>query len=330
MKNKIEYLNLIKEAISITIKNRVLWWFGFLAIFSGAYFSFNYTLPGESSDSKFDEMEYMNIIRKISFYWDLYSEWIILGIIMVVFLLIILYVLGLIGRGALINSIFKVIKKEPVSFSSGFSKGVHFLGRLFLINLFFSLAFLLLMFVLIFPVIRLVILKSYITAFSLGLVALLLLISIAILFFYLRRYGEMYLIGSDLTVVNSIKLSYKLFEKNIKESFIMGLVLIGINLLIGVGLIFIILGIAIPSWLVGVIFYKSISSLAILILGIIMSIVFVALMTFIRSILNVFFETMWILFFYEIANEKENITGIAEKEKDIDLATDAKVEPEAV
>lgn len=326
MKNKIDYVGIVREAIRITINNKILWWFGFLAIFSGSYLSFNYSFPGKSSDKKFDEMEYMNMLRRISFYWDLYKEWIILGVLVIIFLLIIFYILGLIGRGALINSVFKIIKKETFSFSSGFGKGVYFLGRLFLINLFFSLTFLLAVFILIFPVIRLVILKSYVTAFLLGLVAFLLLISIAILFFYFRRYGEMYLIGNDLSVSNSIKLAYRLFEKNIKESFIMGLVLMIVNLIIGVGLILILLGISVPFGIAGVIFYKIAGKMVVSILGIIVIVAFVGLMTFARSILNVFFETIWVLFFHEIAKRKEDANSVAEKEKNIDL--NAEAEPE--
>ncbi|KKP69187.1 MAG: hypothetical protein UR66_C0001G0069 [Candidatus Moranbacteria bacterium GW2011_GWE1_35_17] len=310
---KINYFTIIKEATNITIHNKILWWFGLLTIFSGSCFSFNYTFPNNSSDIKFDEMEYMNMMRRIFYYWELYSGWIILAIAIVILIAIILYVVGLIGRGALIDSIFKVIKKENFSFSSGFKKGIYFLGRLFLIKLFFSISFLILLFILAFPVVRLAILKSYGAAILLGLVAFLLLVSIAILFSYFRTYAQMYLVGSDLGIKNSIKLAYGLFEKNIKESLIMGIVSGAVNLVIGIIIIFILIGVAIPGWIIGIIAYKIAGEFALIVLGISAVIIFVALVTLARAILNVFFEAVWILFFHEIGRESRDVKNLEEE-----------------
>lgn len=324
MKKKIDYVAIVKEAINITKRHRTLWWFGFLAIFSGSYSSFNYSFPSNNSENgEISEMEMMSMIRKVSFYWELYKEWIILGIILIAIFLIALYIIGLIGRGALINSIFKSIKKEAFSFSSGLKMGIHFLGRLFLIKLFFSVTFLILAFVLIFPIVRLVVLESYTIAISLGIIAFLLLISSAILFFYFRRYGEMYLIGSDLSISNSIKLSYRLFEKNIKESLLMGLVLIAINIVIGVVMIVVLLGLLIPLGVVAAIVYKLAGELTIIILAIIAVLILVGFLFLVSSILNVFFEAMWILFFHEIAGGDND--ELMEKEKSVEL--NAETEP---
>ncbi len=323
MQNKIDYRSIVKKAINITVSNKILWWFGFLAIFSGSYLSFNYTFPSNSSEKKMDEMEFMNMMRKISFCWESYREWIILGIIFLIVVLIGFFVLGLIGRGALIDSIFKIIKDETFSFSSGIKRGIHFLGRLFLINLFFSLAFLILIFILAFPVIRLFIFKSYLIASSLGLVAVVLLVSIFILFFYLKRYAELYLISSDLSVLNSIKLAYKLFEKNIKESFIVSLILIALNIIIGIILTLITLGLFVPGGILGVIAYTTMGELTAIVFIIMATLFFVGLIVFVRSILNVFFESIWVLFFYEIANKKEDPNNLLEREKNINLNREA-------
>ncbi|HBI17611.1 MAG: hypothetical protein UR60_C0017G0017 [Candidatus Moranbacteria bacterium GW2011_GWF2_34_56] len=322
MKKKIDYVAIVKEAINITKRHRTLWWFGFLAIFSGSYSSFNYSFPSNNSENgEISEMEMMSMLRKVSFYWELYKEWIILGIILIVILLIALYIIGLIGRGALINSIFKSIKKEAFSFSSGLKTGVYFLGRLFLIKLFFSVAFLILAFVLIFPIVRLAVLESYTIAISLGIVAFLLLVSSAILFFYFRRYGEMYLIGSDLSISNSIKLAYRLFEKNIKESLLMGLVLIALNIVVGVVMVFVLLGLLIPLGIAGAIIYKLAGELTIIILAVIAILIFIGFLFLFSSILNVFFEAVWILFFHEIAKGDKN--DLLEKEKSVELSAEA-------
>lgn len=319
MKKKIDYVSIIKEAINITLKNRLLWWFGFLAMFGGGFGSFNYTLPNNSSEERMDEMEIMNMMRRAAYYWDMYKEWIILGIVVVLLILIGLYVLGLIGRGGLIDSIFKVTKKEIFSFSSGFKRGLHFLGRIFLIDLFFSLAFLVSLFVLAFPVVRLFMLKSYGVAISLGIVAILLFVSIGFLFFYLRKYAQMYLVSSDVNVSDSLKLSYKLFEKNIKESLIMGVLVVATNFVVGIGFMVLIMVLLVPSAIIGVIVY-NIGQKPIMIAALVLAIIlFVGIMMFISSVVTVFFETIWVLFFGEIGKDGEESEVLGEKEKSVEM-----------
>ena len=328
MKNKIDYFQIIKDSIGLAKDNRFLWWFGFLSIFGGMSFSFNYNFPGNSSSNKkIDEMVYMNMMRRASFYWGLYWEWIILGIVLILLVCIGLYVVGIIGRGALIDSIFKVNKKEETNFSSGFKRGIYFLKRLFLTNLLFFISIIISTFVLVFPVARLFILKSYVIAFSMGLVAFVLLISILILFFYFKRYTEMYLISSDLNIINSIKLAYRLFEKNIKESFIMSLLLMVVNLVMGTILFVALIVILVPVGVLGAIIYGLVGKLVLVILASLVFLMLVGALIFISSILNVFVQSVWVLFFIQIAKQKKIDDALLTDKKSIELLDKSEVEP---
>ncbi|MFA6183511.1 MAG: hypothetical protein WC682_00235 [Parcubacteria group bacterium] len=327
MKNKIEYFQIIKDAMNLTKENKFLWWFGLLSMFGGMSGSFSYNFPNNSSkDKNFDEMAYMNIVRKASFYWEHYQEWIILGIILLAIIFIGLYFLGIIGRGALIDSTFKINKKENVNFSSGFKRGIYFFKRLFLVDMLFFIALIVSMFILIFPIVRLFILKSYSIAFSMGLVAFMLLISIFILFFYLKKYTQMYIISSDLNIANSIKLSYRLFEKNIKESFIMSLVVVAVNMVISMGLFFALLVAIIPIGVLGAIIYGLVGKLLLIIFACLFFLILIGGLIFVSSILNVFFQSIWVLFFVEIAKQKEIDGSLLAENNPIELINKKEIE----
>lgn len=304
MDRKIEYLSIVKEAINITKNNKILWWFGLLSIFGGISFSFNGNFSGNSDKNNFDEMTYANMVRRFSFYWENYSQWIILVGVIIIAICIAFYILGIIGRGALLDSIIKVCKNEKITFSSGFKKGVKLLKQIFLLNITFAFVFLIFIFILVFPIVRLILLESYGIAIFLGLIALMLIISISILFFYLAKYALIYLVNNNSGVFESIKLAYRLFEKNIKESFIMGLVMIAIGLIFGMIVGFIFVAFLIPGGIAGIMVYKLFGKVAVIFLVIFLGLILVAMTFLMSAVLNVFSQTTWFLFFVEIAKNK--------------------------
>lgn len=328
MNKKIDYFLIIKEAIDITKNNRVLWWFGFLSIFAGMGGSFNGNFSGNSSDkNNLDEMEYASLFRKVSFYWENYTEWIILGIILILIFCIGLFIIGLIGKSALIDSIVKVIKNEQVTFVAGFKRGTGFLKRIFLMSLLTVVTFLMFIFLVIFPVVRLFILKSYGIAIFLGLVGFMLIFFVSILYFYLIRYAQIYLISSNLGVFESIKLAYRLFEKNMKESLIMGLVMIAVSFVLGIGILLIALVIFIPGGILAALAYKMMSDLALIVLGILAGLLIIGFFIFISSVLNVFSQTVWVLFFNQIAKQEEKGDSLEAEREATKIIEGTEVEP---
>lgn len=311
MQKKIDYFQLVKDSFNFTIENKLLWLFGLLITIGGGGMSFNYNFPGsKSSEDKIDEMQLASMMRKFSFFWETYKEWIILGIILLVIILVALYLLGIIGRGALIDSIFKTLKKEEgITFSSGFKKGYHFLGKMFLMNLIFSVAVLVVIAIMAFPIVRLFMLKAYIAGALMSLVAICILISLFVLIFFLSKYAQIYLVSSNIGPVASIKLGYQLFEKNLITSFKMGAVLILVNIVLGMGLFLSIIILGLPFILLLFLSYGILGNVGAAVMGISGGVAVLFLVIFINAVYIVFSQTYLILFFQEIAKENNNEVG---------------------
>lgn len=313
MLKKIDYTKILKNSFKITRENKFLWLFGLMLALGGGGTSFNFNFPGGgSSDDKIDEMTYMNAMRKVEFFWNTYKELIILGIVFLVFLGIAFYVLGLIARGGLIDSIFKILKNEEANFKKGFKSGVGYLGRMFLISLTAIVTSLGLLIILAVPVIRLIVLESYVLGIVLGIVAFFIFFTFMILLSFLIRYAEIYLVSSNLGALESMKLGYRLFEKNIGNSILMGLIFMGISFVVGIGILFMLFALGIPTMLIGLVIYGVAGETVSIGLFVLAVILFMLLMIFISSLMNVFSQAVWVLFFEEIAREKEDDTFVDE------------------
>lgn len=333
MLKKIDYAKILKKSFRITIENKFLWLFGLMLALGGGGTSFNFNFPsGGSSDEKIDEMTYMNAMRKVTYYWEMYKELIILGIVLLVLLGIAFYVLALIARGGLIGSIFKILKNEEVNFKKGFKEGAGYLGRMFLISLATMCSSIGLLVILAVPVIRLFVLKSYVAGSILGIFALFIFITFIILLSFLIRYAEIYLVSSNLGAYDSMKLGYRLFEKNIGNSLLMGLVFMGINFVVGMGILVMLFVLGIPTMLIGIVIYGVAGKTVSITLLILAVLLFMFLMIFISAVMNVFAQAVWILFFEEIAreNNEENIAPEIVKEEKEEIAVDSSVEVEGV
>ncbi|MFZ2153766.1 MAG: hypothetical protein WAV16_00880 [Candidatus Moraniibacteriota bacterium] len=305
MERNINYAELIKEAFTLTLKNKFLWWFGLMISFGGLNSSFDFN----SSDKKeLNEMDYASLLGKVNFYWEHYQVWIILVIVILIVIFIGMIILGMLAQGALIKSTLNILKKEPANFKLGFKQGGHFLSRIFFINLYFSLITIGLTLILFFPVIRLFMLESYGAGIFLAIVAFLIVISSVVLFSFLRKYAQIYLVSGDLKFKESIRLAFALLEKNMKDSFIFGLVNLALGIILGLGLLFVALiilaiGAAIYALLAG-------KMVAMVLMGLGGLLLFI-LVAWFSSGVAVFFQTMWILFFIEIATEKKLETNLA-------------------
>lgn len=318
---KIDYFKLTKEAFTITKENKFLWWFGFLMMFCGGGMSYSYNFPGGSSDDKIDEMTFMNMQRQVTFYWDLYKEWIITGIIILLVIGFALYILGLIAKSALIDSVFKILKEEEVDFKRGFKNGTGYLGRIFLINAIVLATVIGLLVILAFPVIRLFILDSKMAAVLMGIMAIFIFISFNIFVSFLKKYAEIYLISSNVGPLDAFRLAYNLIEKNILNSLLMWLVCLGIVFALGMGAAIAVFTLGLPLLFLGVAIYGIVGGIGVALLATVAIAVFLVLIFFVNSIFNVFFQTIWILFFREIAKtdeeKKEEELVSEESEKNI-------------
>jgi len=300
MKNQsknINYIQILKNAWKITWENKFLWWFGFfVALGGGGVFNHNFN---SSENNNAGEEIYPEIVEKMSYYWSMYSEWIITGIIILILIIFILCALGIIGRGGLINSLIEINKNNKTKFSFGFKKGKKFFWKLFVLNLILGIILILILAIFSFPIVSLLFAEAYGSAVLLSIIAIPIVISVFILVSFLRTYSQIYLVGNETRIVKSISLAYNILKKNIGKSVLMSIILMAVGIIIGIAIIIIILILSIPFIIWGIASFStgSLNLVAIIITGLFS---FVSYFIF-KSAYIVFVQATWILFFNEIA-----------------------------
>lgn len=312
--SKINYLDIIKKAATVTWKNKNLWWFGFFASLTSIGSSFNYS-SGSGKDfagGRITEEKVMSFITE--------HMMLVIGAGIILFVLFILFlVLGIIGRGALIKSIGKVLKNEPVDFKSGMREGKKYFWRILGIGFLSAMFIFLAIIVLATPIIILVLNKAYIFGVLLALLAIAILIAFIILSVFIRVYGYIYAVLGDLKIWASIENAYALLCKNLGVSVIMGLIFILLGIILGLSLIMLLVPIVAALVVLGSFFYLILKTVGVVMAVGLGVIIVVTITLFARSVYETFAQAVWILFFHEIAKPKVEET-VAEKAEEIRAA----------
>lgn len=313
----IPYMEILKKSFHLSWKNKLLWWFGFLiALSSPGSLNINFpwngnTNPEENILTKKDQL--MDFLKPASNFFDRYLLWIIIGAAVALAIFIVLYILGKIGRGALIKSIKKINSNEKNGFKLGFSEGKKYLWKILGLDILLGLSLTIIILIVISPCIILFIYKAYIAGIFLMLIAIIFSVVSAILVSFLRNYGHLYIVLGDLPIWRSIENSYILFRKNFWPSIIMSLINIGVGIVLGIPLLmflfsFIILGLA-----GGFLAYYILNWIGVVIFIILALLILLVIVFLVRSFAEVFFQTAWLLFFQEIATQSKAEEAIVEK-----------------
>ena len=312
----INYLSILKKAFVLTWKNRYLWWYGFFITLSG-FGSFNYFFNG-------DRNKHPGLIHQRLF-GNLVSSnthWLIMGAIIILFLYVIFLVVGIIARGALIASLNKHLKNKENTFRAGFKQGRHFFGRIFLIALLLDLFALAAIIVLTAPVAFLFFSQAYLIGFFMGILAVIILIPILILAYYLKTYAYLYAILGDLRFWPAIERAYLLLQENIPTSLIMGLAFIPLGLALAIAIIMTAIPIFIIFLGMGLVLYLLLGQTGLIAAAILGIICFFVTLCLIRAAYEVFAQAAWLIFFRQIASPKAK-EPITEPEPEINIAPKA-------
>ena len=176
-----------------------------------------------------------------------------------------------------------------------------------------------LIFLLVVPVAVLFSLGSPIFGILAAILAILISIPIIILASFIGKYASFYIILSDLGIKASIENGYQVFRKNILASIIMALFFIPISIALFVLVITVLLAVGFVFLLSGVALYLMLAKIGIIIAVSLGSFIFIVFLILVNSIFQVFCQTIWFLFFREIASVKEeekveeNAVEIAQK-----------------
>jgi len=294
-KKEISYMEIIKKSWQITWSNKILWWFGLLATFIGGSGSLNFPIPSEKNNEAG---------KKISEFMSNYPEIIIAGIIIFTILILILIVIGILGRGALIKSIKKADKGESIGFKSGIKEGKKYFGRIFAIGLINFLFIIIPLFIIAIPIIFLFINKLFLIGILFSILGFLIIICIGFLVSFLQNYGCLYGVLGELSAWQSIENAYFLLRKNIGPSFVMFLIFMVIGMIFMMGVFILIIPLGLIFLLIGGILYLIFKSIGIAIAVSLAVLTFILIFLFLRAVFETFSQTIWILFFHEIADNK--------------------------
>lgn len=313
----INYLDILKKSWSVTWKHKHLWWFGlFIALGSGGG-SLSYNRDSTTDgQAKIVGEQILNFVQQ-------HLTLIIVSVLALIIIFIVLTILGIIGRGALIHSAHAITKGETTTFRSGFATGKKYFWQIFGIGFVLAILTFIIMFIVIIPIIFLFISKSYILGTILAIAGIALLIPLIILATFLKKFGCLYAILGNLKIRPALENAYALFLKNLSTSIIMALIFIPISIALALAVLFILFPVAVIFLVIGgilyLIFNKIGVAIAIGLAAICCLIIFLAA----RSIYETFAQTVWVLFFHEIAKPKveEKVTEAAKEKMPDPIAT---------
>jgi hypothetical protein len=307
--DKINYLQIIKDAWKITWKNRYLWWFGFFVALSSGEGGMNFFSPSgdwEKSDPVREQQALDFISQNI--------HWIIVLAIALLLLFTLFLILGTIGRGALITSIEKSAKGKTSNFKISWQEGKKNFWKIFNINIALGIFLFFTLVIFVTPVSILMMNKNYVIGGILASLAVFIFIPIAILISYLKVYGYLYSILGKLNFWASLENAYSLFVKNIWASIVMSLIFIPLSI-IAILIVLAPLPILLIAFLAfGAGAYFVLGKVFAMAIGAIGILIFLLYILFVRSVYETFSQAIWILFFHEIAKPKEPVTITEEVE----------------
>lgn len=299
---EVNFGKIIKNSWQITWSNRRLWWFGLIVALTsmrGGNFAFS---PEDGSADKNSDIE------KIPGFFFQHERLLIAIAFLALLLLIIFALANALGRASLILAIENAKKDKAELFSKTIKRGRFFLWRIISLKIIASLFIfgcILLFFI---PALFLIMVNhsSLIIAAMIFIWGLMLFIPIASMVGLLSNYAHLYVVLSDISLLESIKNSYITLKDNIKNSLIM-LIMMGIVEVAGV-LSILVAGIVIELAIfapIGIVLFLILGKVGAVFIAVIGAISFVALALFLSSIMSVFKQTAWIIFLESIASPKD-------------------------
>lgn len=292
---KPNYIDIFKDALLLTWRKKYLWWFGFFVLLSGLSTSF--------SNWSSQDNEQMGQ-RFLDFFAANQTLTLALVVVAVLFWLL-LTALGIVSRGALIKSINAEQEKKPADFKQGWQAGRRYFWRVLSVGLVTGLAVLVLLIVLAVPIVFFFYNDYNVAGIILVILAAAIFLPVAFLSAFIRIYGEIYVVNAELSAWEALENAYALITKNLGRSIIVGLLLMVAGMALMMALLFALIPVAVAFALVGLIGYLILKKMGVMIVAVVAGVLLVGLFILASSVLQVFSQAVWVLFFRQIAAPKE-------------------------
>ena len=299
---KVNYPEIFKKAWKITWENKYLWWFGLLLSLGVGSMGFRFPLGGNlSSKNQWSgqrtEIVFVNFFRE-------QIVWAIFGIAVAISLIIILVILANISRFGLIKAIYSLEKNKPYNFKIGFQQGKKYCLKIIGISVLLNILLFFLVAIIFVPIIFLFYLKALWLGVAAILFGIMLVIPLIILKIFMQEYAYIYAVLSDVRIYIAIENAYKLFRKNFLSSIVMMLLFIPVNLIILFVIMAVLMIIGIIFIVLGMILYLLLGNTGAIVALVAGVVIFFLAVLLAGSLYQVFRQSVWVLFFMEIASGK--------------------------
>lgn len=294
-----DYFALVKKAFQITIKNKYLWLFGFFVGTSSG--SYNYysggSGSGNSGSGNYSYQQFVNDARNF-----LADNWIWITVIGLLILAVIIFflVMRILSQGALIGSVDKIDNAKNSSIKDGFKIGRKSFWSVFGIGFLSGITIFIAIIILGVPIMFLFVYKMYVRGVILALIGLVIFIPLTIVVNYMAVYGYRYVVLKNKKAIESLKLAFNLFIKNIWPSIVTSLILMLVGMMVMIATIILIIALGIPFLILGLLAYLAAKWVGAMIVIGLAVVVFFVLMTFLGAAISTFQSSLWTLTFKEL------------------------------
>jgi hypothetical protein len=293
---KLLYFEIIQKAFFLSWQNKFLWFFGFLILLGSFSSNINQTNSLSENTAQFQKL--LSFLGLHPFYLGLF----VLGFFLLFLLLTFARILG---SASIIKSTNNIVVYRQASLSNIVAETKKYVLRIFAIELLLNLTLFLIAMVLAIPIFYLLAIKAPFAAIITILFAAAIILPIFFVTYFLRRFGNLYLILAEMKIRDCLEAAYSLFEKNLAQSFHLIILSLTFCLLLLLALLLLLISVAIifaPFLLVA---YFFLTQSALLVLASIAALFALSLFIVALCFYFVFLETFWVLIFQELTLEKK-------------------------
>lgn len=224
---KVDYISILKQAYSITAKNKFLWIFG---LFAGSGLAIG--LPNFFDYRSHDYSEKMNLFsfsNSLASFWEVYST-ILIAVAIICFILgIFIFILKIASIGGIISSTARLSRGEQANFKTGFKVGLQNFWRIIGLAINYFLLFFISASILLIPIALFIISRYFFIAVMWGVLMLIVCLIFWILIAITAPYAYRHMILEKAGVWQSLRQSVHILRENLGKVLVTYLILVAIG-----------------------------------------------------------------------------------------------------
>ncbi len=291
---EIQYLIILKNSFLVSWKNKFLWFFGFLILLGSVFENLNLNKEDLMVNTPVAEL-----LKQNEKYSLLVSFFLLVG-------LVFFYVLRILSSVALIRGINNPLLYKQLKPWAVLAEARNYLGRLIILDCLLDFGAVAIILILIIPIALLFSFKALLFGLIVSFAALLILIPLIFLLFFLKKFSFMVITLGGLKIKEALEFSYEICSRQLKQILLMGL------LVLVTGLVLLILVTLLAAPLLIANFIRPVDLWSIGALGS-AGVVLISVVSLIFSFYIVFVQVVWLDFFSQISMQKNIESQLGEE-----------------